>query len=363
MLPRIIEAYHQEGFAFEMGSPARLATGVTPLDEWRPYWRNEPPSHRHVGISLRDAWFIRMVADSLGPVPSLVIGNSHGISTLLIADQLKPKPLDAIDAETSHGSDFGTRLTERIADRLGLDVRITPGFSPQNLDQACRSDSYGFILIDGEHTNEQIVLDFEGIVDRLADRCVVYLHDVGLRDMDAGWLRVRERADSLGLRGFDLSASDFGSTLLVRGVPELERALELTCPGLRCHATAYHGGLEVSMPSHFAESDRLVLKPGERVAFFGAGRDLAEQGHFILSHPDRVAGVFDDHPNAGATKRFGVDVQLGDTIANTDASAVVISTHAHMDSVRERLAVLAPALPVYPRPGQLPPVRVFCQPE
>jgi len=367
MLPRIIDAYFAEGFAFEMGSPANLMTGVTPLDEWGPRRRFGPVSHRHVGISLRDAWFIRQCCECLGPVPSLVIGNSHGISTLLIAECLSPEPLDAIDAETSYGSDNGTELTRRVADRLGLDVRVTTGFSPRDLESACRTNEYGFALIDGEHTDEQVVLDFEAVADRLADRCVVYLHDIGLRDMDAGWLRVRKRAEPLGLRGFDLSATDFGSTVLVRNVPELERMLGRTCPGLRSHTTAYHAGLGLPLsehpPQHRPETDLLVLRPGETVAFYGAGNDLTHQGHFILSHPDRVAGIFDDNPEVIGSDRFGMAVRAGDELTDCDARAVVISTHAHAEKVRARITELCEGLECYPRRGLLAPARVFCVPE
>jgi hypothetical protein len=346
-----------------MGSPARLATGVTPLDEWRPLWRNEPPSVRHVGISLRDAWFIRLLTDALGPVPSLVIGNSHGISTLLIAELLRPEPLDAIDAETSQGSSQGTQLTHRVALRLGLDVAVTAGFSPNDLESACRSSVYGFVLIDGEHTNEQLLLDYQGVVDRLDERCVIYCHDIGLRDMDAGWLKVRELAEPAGFRGFDLSASDFGSTVLVRGLPEIERMLERTCPGLRCHSSAYHAGLEVAMPSHFPDSDRLVLGPGQRVAFYGAGSDLEQYGHFMLSHPDRVAGLCDDNQGLVGTKRYGIAVSAGHTLASAKPDAIVISTHANRERVRARVAELIPHANVYPRPGLMSPVRVFCMPQ
>lgn len=362
MLPRIIEAYHQEGFAFEMGSPARLATGVSPLEEWRPLWSYEPLSFRQVGISLRDAWFIRLAAECLGPAPSLVIGNSQGISTMLIAELLKPAPLDAIDAQTSRGSDSGTDLTRRVAARLGLDVRVAVGFSPQDLNTVCRTIDYGFVLVDGEHTNEQMLLDYHGIIDRLADRCVVYFHDVGLRDLDDGWLAVRQHAEPLGLRGFDLSASDFGSTLLVRNIPELEQMLDLTCPGLRSHSTAYHAGCETPMPEHSPDTDRLVLKPGEKVAFFGAGNDLDYQGHFILSNPDRVACIYDDNPASVGTSRFGIKVVDALNLPQSDAHYIVISTHSYMAQARRRIAHLKPDAKVYPRPGLLAPARVFCVP-
>lgn len=362
MLPDIVQAYFNEGFLFQMGSPSMLASGVMPPAEWKPVRRFAPLSHRHIAVSMRDAWYFQMTAQCLGPAPCLVIGNSHGVSTLLLATFLSPGPTDAIDAETSRNSDAGSELTRRVAERLGLDVRVTHGFSPQDLDAACRSERYGYVLIDGDHTNEQIVLDFEGIKDRLADRCVVYLHDVGLRDMEEGWLRVRELAEPLGLRGFDLSATDFGSTLLVRGLPKLERTLELTCPGLRAHNDIYHNGLAMPIPPQRPDTDTLVLRGKSRVAFYGAGNDLADYGHFIMSHRDRVEAIYDDDPAAIGTVRYGVTVKPGSNLAQSTADAIVISTHGHADSVRGRIAEHRSLTDVYPRKGLLTPTCIVCEP-
>lgn len=369
MFPRVVDAYTREGYVFEMGSPGVLWTGVTPRDEWRPRRMHQTPSHRQIAISIRDAWYFMLIADALKHANTadkqagLVIGNSFGISTVMIAEMLGA-PIDAIDAETSNGSDEGSALTRRVCATLDLDVQITKGFSPQDLDIACRRDAYSFVLIDGEHTNEQIVMDFVGIKDRLAERCVVFLHDVGLRDMDEGWTEVQEIASDMGLRGFDLSATDSGSSLLVRGVPTLEQMLEQTCPGLRTHNDVFHAGLQIPMPAMRCECDALVVNDAERVAFFGAGQDLIHYGGFILQNPECVAGVFDDDPNKIGTMRYGQAVRASDELASSGADAVVLSTHAHSERVRERVRVLVPHLVerVYPRIGLGVPIRVTKRP-
>jgi len=370
MFPRIVDAYTNEGYVFEMGSPGVLWTGVTPREQWRPRRLYETPSHRQIAISIRDAWFFLLVGDALkeandqGEQAGLVIGNSFGISTVMIAQMLAPAPIDAIDAETSNGSAEGSALTRRVCGRLGLDVQVTRGFSPQDLDGACRRERYSFVLIDGEHTDEQIVQDFNGIKDRLSERCVVFLHDVGLRDMDAGWLAVQQIAAPMGLRGFDLSATDSGSSVLVRGVGSLERMLEQTCPGLRTHNDVYHAGLQIPMPPMRAETDVLVVDDGERVAFFGAGQDLAHYGGFILRSPGSIAGVFDDDPAKVGQTRYGQIVRAGDELGGANADAVVLSTHGHADSARARVRALAPGLieRVYPRAGLSVPTRVVRPP-
>lgn len=368
MLPSIVDAYSAQGFVFELGSPSALFTGLTPRSDWQPRRRFDTLSYRQVGISIRDAWFFMLVADALKQVnnhnPSLVIGNSHGISTTLIAELLKPSPVDAIDAETSMGSDQGTPLTRRVAKHLNLDVQITTGFSPQDLNSACRFDKYALVFVDGEHTNHQIVEDFIGIADRLADNCVVFFHDVGLRDMDSGWARVKELAQPLGLIGYDLPATDSGSTLLVRNVPSLERMLKQSCVPLRAHNDIFHAGLSLPLPTQSPDTDILVVQDNQRIAFLGAGNDLAHYAHFILSHPDRVDAIYDDDQTKVGTTRFGFTIQPTANLANASPDAIVISTHKYVDQMRLRAIQLAPKLiaHTYPRTGLLMPTRLVCVP-
>jgi hypothetical protein len=367
MLPSVIDAYSQEGFVFEFGSPGMLWTGLTPRDEWRPRWRYETPSYRQIAISIRDAWFFRVIADSLSKINNqkenagLVIGNSYGISTVIMAELMRPVIIDAIDAEVSMGSDEGSSLTRRVCRRLDLDVQVTKGFSPQDIDKACRRDQYSFVMVDGEHTNKQIVDDFLGIKDRLTDRCVVFFHDVGLRDMDSGWLKVQEIAEPMGLKGYDLSATDSGSCLLVRGVVDLERMLGQSCPGLRAYNDVYHAGLNLKMPVMRPDTDTLVIRDNQRVAFFGAGNDLEAYGQFILSNREHVAGIYDDDPQKTGTMRYGVEIRRGSELAQAQADAIVIATHSYTEQARARVCDLLPALQtrVYPRNGLAVPTRVL----
>jgi hypothetical protein len=370
MFPSVIDAYTKEGFVFEFGSPGMLWTGLTPREHWRPRWKYESTSYRQIAISIRDAWFFMLIARALDGVNTdveqsgLIIGNSFGISTIMMGELMRPASIDAIDAEVSTGSDEGSDLTRRVAKRLGLDIQLTKGFSTQDLDAACRREKYSFVLVDGEHTNTQIVEDFEGIKDRLTDRCVVFFHDVGLRDMDEGWLKVQEIAKPMGLLGYDLSATDSGSSLLVRGVPELEQMLRQSCPGLRAYNDIYHAGLNLEMPKPRTDTDTLVVGDSQRVAFFGAGNDLADYGQFILRHRDQVAGIFDDDPAKVSTTRYGIEVRDGSQLVDTKPDAIVISTHGHVDQARERVLELMPLLAtsVYPRHGLAMPTRVLAIP-
>jgi hypothetical protein len=277
---------------------------------------------------------------------------------------MKPSPVDAIDAETSMGSDEGSALTKRVAKRLGLDVQVTKGFSPQDLDNACRHPKYTLVFVDGEHTNEQIVKDFIGIKDRLAENCVVFFHDVGLRDMDAGWLKVRQLAQPMGLTGYDMSATDSGSTLLVRNVPTLENMLKQSCPGLRTFNDTYHAGIALPLPPLRPDTDTLVVRDNQTIAFFGAGNDLAHYAHYILSHPDSVEAIYDDDPNKIGTTRYGIEIKPTSDLTSTDTDSIVILTHAYLAQARDKIYALAPQLiaHTYPREGLGVPTRVVKTP-
>ena len=262
------------------------------------------------------------------------------------------------------GSDEGSQLTKRVAKRLGLDVQVTKGFSPQDLDSACRHDKYTLIFVDGEHTNEQIVKDFIGIKDRLAENCIVFFHDVGLRDMDEGWLKVRQLAQPLGLTGYDMSATDSGSTLLVRNVPALEKMLKQSCPGLRAFNDTYHAGIALPLPPLRPDTDTLVVRENKKVAFFGAGNDLTHYAHFILSHPDSIEAIYDDDPTKIGTSRFGIEIKPTSQIESTSADSIVISTHSYLNQARAKINTLAPQLiaHTYPRDGLAVPTRVVKTP-
>ena len=58
-----------------------------------------------------------------------------------------------------------------------------------------------------------------GVADRLADRCAVVFHDVGLCGMDEGWEHIKRLARPMSLKPFDLTFTDYGLTVLLLAPP------------------------------------------------------------------------------------------------------------------------------------------------
>lgn len=349
MLPSVVRAYEQEGHVVRLGSPRLLTSGVFPAGEIKHTHNQAPIPLNDWGMSLRDFYAFLLIGQELRPARALIIGNAFGMSAVSIAELMKPVSVDVIDAEVFGAqSREASDLTRRVARRLNLDVRITPGYSPRDLPGACRYDTYDLIFIDGLHTDAQMIADFEGVRSKLAPRAAVVFHDVGLCRMDKAWAHIRSTTANDNLKPFDLTFTDFGTTVLLRGLPNLERMLASTCRGLRDGNEKYFTGDGFSYDDHQPELEIVHLAPGRRIAFYGSGNDLGPYESFIRANPACVAAILDDNPAKWGTTRFGIEIFDPARLPSLNVNAVVVSTRSAELAVRTRLAHLAPELSVYP---------------
>jgi len=358
MLPTVVRAYEAEGYRVRLGSPRVLTSGVYPIGDARHKYDD---GHAQLdpcdmGFTIRDLFAFQLIGDELQPRTCFVVGNAFGMSVNCIGAALAPVGIDAIDGEgLGEQSRIGADLTRRVAERLGVDLRLTRGFSPRDLDQAMRFDSYDLVFIDGEHTNEQIVADFEGVAPRLSDRSAVYFHDIGVCRMDQGWARICRSARTMGFAAHDLTFTDTGSGLLLRGAPNLSAMLEACCPSLRQFNERYSVGAAWGHhPDDRINEVRFISSAG-RIAFYGAGNDLAMYAPFIERHPERIAGVLDDDPGKWGSERFGAPIRKPTSEALADVEAIVISTRSRYRDARASVEQLAPNVSIWPSsPSELP---------
>jgi predicted O-methyltransferase YrrM len=221
----VLEAYRKLGYEVLLGNPDCLVTQLS---------KDGKPIKVSAAISLSDILVFQWIAQFNPWRHALVIGNAFGFSTFVIAALSPGCSVDAIDAEVEGSENgLGSLLTREIASLHFPGVQLTRGYSPRDLDKACHSHVYDFIFIDGGHTNDQLVADFEGIIDRRSQLSVVYCHDVGMAKMDKGWARIKAHLLRNGDKPFDLHFTSFGSTLVVSNHPELETFLETVCHPLQ----------------------------------------------------------------------------------------------------------------------------------
>jgi predicted O-methyltransferase YrrM len=221
----VLGAYKNLGYEVLLGNPDCLLTQLS---------KDGRPIKVSAAISLSDILVFQWIVQFIPWRHALVIGNAFGFSTFVIAALSQGCSVDAIDAEvegTENG--LGSLLTREIANVHFPRVQLTKGFSPQDLDKACHFDTYDFIFIDGGHTNDQLVADFKGILDRRSRPSVVYCHDVGMAKMHEGWLQIKAQLLHNEDKPFDLHFTSFGSTLVVSSHPEFESFMESVCRPLQ----------------------------------------------------------------------------------------------------------------------------------
>ena len=238
MLPKVIEAYRAQGYGVNMGDPSSLPSCLVETSTGRCLSTGG-------GISVSDAFLFSTLARMFNPEAIFVIGNAFGLSTFVLAESFPGALLDVIDAE-SEGSDNarGSEVTRKIAVSHFPQVRLTTGYSPQDIPQASRVPKYQMAFIDGLHTNVQMVKDFVGLLPFLDERCVVVFHDVASHDMLDGWQEILRRSGKENFQGFQVSWTSFGVCVLVRGLPAIQQYFASSAGEFR--GIRYHLGVKTS---------------------------------------------------------------------------------------------------------------------
>ena len=219
-IEKVIQAYSSFGYQVLLSNPDCLPTRLA---------KDGRPLQISYAISLTDILLFQWIAGSAPWRRALVIGNAFGFSTFVIAALCPSSLVDVIDAEIE-GIENGTGsdLTRKIAKEFFPSVQLTKGFSPQDLHKACRFKEYDFIFIDGMHTDDQLIKDFEGIRDRRSRNSAVYCHDVGMARMHKAWSYIKSNCLDAEDSPFDLHFSNFGCTVVLKGHPRLCALLKQT---------------------------------------------------------------------------------------------------------------------------------------
>jgi predicted O-methyltransferase YrrM len=215
MLPKVLTAYKNQGFAVDLGSPHRLYSTIVDV-------KNNRTINCSGGFTVSDAFLFMAVSKLISPVNILVIGNSFGLSTFVLADLFPDARIDAIDAELENlEPQLGSEITRAIAMEDFPNVSLTIGFSPQDLPKAANGKKYNFIFVDAMHTNEAVLADYHGIRDLVEENCLVYFHDVANCNMSEAWDTIKKHAAGMGFGPFEFGFTQMGCTALVKGYPEL----------------------------------------------------------------------------------------------------------------------------------------------
>jgi predicted O-methyltransferase YrrM len=187
------------------------------------YVRNGESVTPEFGISIYEMMLLERFCRRLQPKSIFIIGNGFGWSTLGLA-MMNPgasvvvvEPYVAIDE------------TNRIAFLEKLSCMVVRGFSPD--DNARIVGEYcpaipDLVFIDGLHTSEQIVKDFNAMYALCGREAVYVFHDVVLHHMLDGLAHIARIARTHGMATDLLMATPSGMAIVYRDeLPEDIKAI------------------------------------------------------------------------------------------------------------------------------------------
>jgi hypothetical protein len=246
---KLLAVYEDSGF--------EVHTGWNPIhvDNWRDAQftnlkrHGRPVSTGGGGLSWHEIPCLELLSFCFSPERILIIGNSFGWSTLLMSLLWPNAEVVAMDVGMQPPADaaqkivatilrrlrrdepvlnpnpvYGIELTNMLAQKNHFKVRAVLSTSPQDVGWVVEKHLGGgpdFVLIDGDHSVAQLLLDFEACHKVAAKNCVYLFHDVINWELRGGFEVCQKRT---GMHGGILWRTPSGMGLLYpEGRTELKR--------------------------------------------------------------------------------------------------------------------------------------------
>ena len=215
MFPKVLNAYAKLGYSVDLGSPSKLYSSIIDTKKNRTI-------NCSGGFTVSDVFLFSSIAKLIDPLNILVIGNSFGLSTFVLADLFPNAKIDAVDAELEDNEpQLGSEITRKIAMSDFNNVTFTKGLSPDDLPKVANGKTYNFIFVDAMHTNDAVLKDYYGIQNMIDQNCVIYFHDVANCKMFESWDIIKKHAEKKGYKSFEFGFTQMGCTALVNGYADL----------------------------------------------------------------------------------------------------------------------------------------------
>jgi predicted O-methyltransferase YrrM len=212
MVHELLNAFAQEGITVQVGDSETL-TQDPDAQFAKAFLPGGALLSSGAGIALGEVQLLESLLEGVGG-HCLVIGNGFGWSAVALGLMLRGRGrVVAMDAclEGMEGS-RGLDLVNRIAGRLALPLEAVEALSPRDLPQVVQGHLGGrldLVLVDSLHTDEQQILDYEGIRPFLAPGALVIFHDVLNWRMEASFNEIAQR-DGRGAAVLHRTASGLG---------------------------------------------------------------------------------------------------------------------------------------------------------
>ena len=209
---KILETFTQHGITIHVGESetrtndpdAQLATA---------HRTDGTPIHSGTGLALEEVMVLEHLLEGIQG-NCLIIGDGLGWNAVALGLLLKGKGrVLALDAcREGRRGDRGARLVDAITASEGLPLEVAEGVSPGDLAARVEGRLDGrldLVLVDGLHSDEQQILDYEGVRPYLAPGALVLFHDVLNWRTEASFREIARR-DGRGAALLHRTASGMG---------------------------------------------------------------------------------------------------------------------------------------------------------
>lgn len=152
-----------------------------------------------LSITQKEVLFFERFKEEFKDPKIFIIGNAFGFSTFVLNEIFKGCSIDVIDAECEGVNNRqGSEITRKIIEKHNFDIRLTIGYSPEEVPNATRFDKYDIVFIDGLHTDDQLIKDFKAVKPYLnQDKFICFMHDVRLCKMEKAVEKILEQNQQL----------------------------------------------------------------------------------------------------------------------------------------------------------------------
>lgn len=240
LLADLVSIYRTLGFEPSFGlNPLREGSGNAPFcyfyDKRRDNFMNTGG-----GLALDELWLIEQISSVLSPATIYTIGVAMGWSTTAFCLLNPHASVIGID-NCVEGTDAerAVMVAMKAASLFDLRFKLFIGSSPEDVPASLAgSPSVDMALIDGLHTNSQIVKDFEALLPYISESSVILFHDVLNFNMMDGFHDICSTAAAEGFESRILRRTSSGMGVLYRNVTEpvidviesFHQHFELKCP-------------------------------------------------------------------------------------------------------------------------------------
>jgi predicted O-methyltransferase YrrM len=191
ILDRLTRLYRRRGHEVVTGISPHFSK--LPLTEFAYVISDELTSMSTIGISPAELYFLEHLFQSYRPSSIFVVGNGFGWSSFALSLLNPDARVVALEAGLEAFSERWIGRCNAMAEEERLPLRVEKGVSPRDVAAVVAahfSAPIDFVFIDGEHTNEQVRLDFEAVWPHASERSVFLFHDVLYWNLLEGMNRV-----------------------------------------------------------------------------------------------------------------------------------------------------------------------------